>query len=280
MNIRPSPIAGTWYPGQSSTLTAQIEQFLAQAPVTIPTGDVKGIVVPHAGYCFSGATAAFAFNCLQHIQPDVVAVVSPFHQPHTAPLLTTHYDAYETPLGIVPVAHDLVRQLGHALDTQAGLSLTPLGADREHALEIELPFLQHVLGGFDLLPIMMSRQTESVARALGQALTTILNGKNSLLVASSDLSHFYTQELAVKFDKALLDRLAAFDPSGVLWADSEGTGFACGRGAIAAVLWAARGLGANRVKVLKHATSGEVTGDYSAVVGYGTAVIWEENDNA
>jgi AmmeMemoRadiSam system protein B len=112
---------------------------------------------------------------------------------------------------------------------------------------------------------------------VGDALTEILSGRNALLVASSDLSHFYPQPIAQKLDNEILRRIEALDPESIIKAEDEKIGFACGRGAIAAVLWAARQLGANQVRVLHHATSGDVTGGYDRVVGYGAAVVLKSN---
>ncbi len=275
MNIRPSPIAGTWYPGQADALTRDLDRYLNQAETAVPDGKIWGVVVPHAGYRYSGPVAAYGFNCLRGLQPDLVVVISPLHSVHRPPLLTTSHDAYETPLGLLPVEKTAVSQLNDALHKRIGTSLTTIANDREHSLEIELPFLQHILGQFRLLPIMMRQQSKKMARGLGQALADILRGRRALLVASSDLSHFYPQSQAKKLDDEVLRRLEAFDPEGVIDAEDEGVGFACGRGAIAATLWAAQELGANEVSVLHHATSGDVTGDFNSVVGYGTAVIWE-----
>jgi len=278
MNVRPSPIAGSWYPRHPEALTWELDQYLDQARVKPPSGKVWGIVAPHAGYYYSGPVAAYAFKCLQGLQPDLVVVVSPFHYDHSAPLLTTAYDAYKTPLGLVKVDAQAVTELDRALRERFAEGLTPLQRDPEHALEIELPFLQHILGQFRLLPVMIQDQRLPVAKALGQALAATLQGREALLVASSDLSHFYPHKLACQLDAELLRRLEAFDPQGVMEAGIEGVGFACGCAAIAAVLWAAGQLGANRVKILRHATSGDVTGDFDAVVGYGAALIWEESE--
>ena len=278
MNIRPSPIAGSWYPGQAGSLTHDLDHYLSQAQMEPPAGKIWGVVVPHAGYRYSGPVAAYGFNCLRGLQPNLVVVISPLHSMHRAPLLTTAHDAYETPLGLVPVEKTAVSQLNEALHKQIGTVLPPIAHDREHSLEIELPFLQHILGQFRLLPIMIRQQSKPIAQGLGQALADILRGHNALLVASSDLSHFYPQSQAKNWDDELLRRLAAFDPDGVMDAEDEGVGFACGHGAIAAVLWATRELGANRISVLHQATSGDVTGDFSSVVGYGTAVIWQDMD--
>jgi hypothetical protein len=278
MNVRPSPIAGSWYPSQPEALTWELNQYLDQARVKPPGGKVWGIVVPHAGYVYSGPVAAYAFKCLLGLQPEVVAVISPFHHGHHAPLLTTAYGAYQTPLGLVEVDTQAVKELDQALRQRFDDGLTPLHHDLEHSLEIELPFLQHVLGRFCLLPVMIQDQRTPVAQALGQALAATLQGRQALLVASSDLSHFYPHQLACRLDAELLRRLEAFDPVGVMEAESEGVGFACGRAAIAAALWAARPLGANRVSILHHATSGDVSDDFDSVVGYGAALIWQETE--
>jgi len=147
-------------------------------------------------------------------------------------------------------------------------------ADKEHALEIELPFLQRVLSNdFKLLPIMVRAQEAEVARKLGLALGQVLKDQHALLVASTDLSHFYDQHTAKRFDAEMLKRFELFDPESIFEAEHTGKAFACGHAAVATVLWAARELGANKVQTLHHATSGDVTGDFSSVVGYGAAVI-------
>ena len=153
----------------------------------------------------------------------------------------------------------------------------PVAYDQEHSLEIELPFLQRALTGeFKLLPVMVRSQSAKVSQQLGLALAETLRGKNALIVASTDLSHFYTQKEALVFDTEMLRRVESFSPEEVFSAEKEKQGFACGLGALTAVLWAAKALGGDTVKVLRHATSGDVTGDYSSVVGYGAAAILKQ----
>lgn len=275
MDIRPSPIAGTWYPGNPDRLMRTVDDFLNRADTAVPPGKIWSLIVPHAGYRYSGQVAAHAFTCLKGLQPELVVVVSPLHQMHHASLLTTAHDAYETPLGVVEVDRAAVEQVRQALQ-KLGVGLTAVSHDQEHALEIELPFLQQVLGNFKLLPIMIRNQDSRIVQMLAQTLAKTLTGRSAILIASSDLSHFYPQALANEFDGEILRRVAAFDPQGVLTAEEEHVGFACGRGAIAAVLWAAKALGANRVTVLNYATSGDATGKFDSVVGYGAAVIWQE----
>jgi AmmeMemoRadiSam system protein B len=155
-----------------------------------------------------------------------------------------------------------------------GIHLSPITNDPEHSLEIELPFLQRSLvGEFTLLPVMVRAQEPKVSKGLGKALASVLRGQDALLVASTDLSHFYTQAVANALDAEMLAQIEAFSPDGAFEAEKSGKGSACGLGALAAVLWAAQELGADTVKILHHATSGDVTGDFSSVVGYGAAVI-------
>jgi AmmeMemoRadiSam system protein B len=210
--------------------------------------------------------------------PDLVAVLSPMHQAYYEPLLTTAHKAYSTPLGQIPVDKEAVAVLDAQLKEILGYGLKLVAYDQEHSLEIELPFLQRALvGDFRLLPVMVRAQSPRTSQQLGVALADTLRGKNALLVASTDLSHFFTQKEALAFDTEMLHRIESFSPEQVFLAEEQKKGFACGLGALTAVLWAAKELGADTVKVLRHATSGDVTGDYSQVVGYGAAVIMKNN---
>jgi AmmeMemoRadiSam system protein B len=274
VDVRPSPIAGTWYPGTPEALARELDGFLKPPEAGQPAGELIGVIVPHAGHRYSGPIAGRAFELMRGRTPGIVAVVSPMHTPAPAPVLTSGHEAYRTPLGDVPVDAEAVRALSAALGKRAGFPLFPVRNDREHSLEIELPFLQRVLGDFRLLPVMLFDQRESTARELGAALAETLAGRNALLVASSDLSHFYPDSAARVLDSEMLRRVAAFDPQAVIRAEDDEAGFACGRAAIAAVLWAAGGLGANRVSPVAYGTSGDVTGDSTSVVGYGAAAVW------
>ncbi len=276
MEVRPSLIAGRWYPGDPEILVWELDQYLKQAEVCSPPGNVWGVVVPHAGYHYSGGVAAHAFKCLRGLNPDLVVVISPLHHAHPARIVTTAYDAYTTPLGFIEVDTQMLERLDHRLQARHGYGMAWLERDGEHALEIELPFLQQIVGQFRLLPVMMRDQRLETAKTLGLTLAEIVKGQNVLFVASSDLSHFYPQTEASALDQEMLHRLEAFDPEGILQAERDGRGYACGRGAMAATLWATQALGADRVTILDHATSGDISGDYEAVVGYGAAVIWQE----
>ncbi|NIS82404.1 MAG: AmmeMemoRadiSam system protein B [Anaerolineales bacterium] len=279
-DIRPSSIAGTWYPGQPEALSQSIDHYLQAAEPLQIDGEVIGLITPHAGHRYSGHVAAHAFHCLQESEPKIVSVLSPLHSPHPAKVLTTAHEAYATPLGTVTVDDELLQHLETELTENWGIKISRLRNDNEHSLEIELPFLQRsITQPFKLLPIMMRDQSKATAEAVGKSLASVLADHAILIIGSTDLSHFYPQEVAEKFDKEILQRLQAFDPSGILAAEEQGIGFACGRGAMAASLWAAKNLGADSVRVLKYATSGDVTGDFQSVVGYAAAVIYRKDDH-
>lgn len=272
-DIRPSPIAGTWYSGDAQRLRHQVETYLKEARLPSLQGEVVGVVAPHAGHRYSGRTAGHAFAAVRGQSPEVVAVLSPFHAMHSADLITTAHQAYATPLGVVPVDREAVQALEQEL-TEHHLALTRVAYDGEHSLEIELPFLQVALqGDFRLLPLMVRSHSPKVLEALGQCLAKVLKDRRALLVASTDLSHFYPERIAHQLDAEMLRRLESFDPAALLEAEMTGKGFACGVGAVAATLWTARALGANRVVILHHSTSADETGDSTAVVGYGAAAV-------
>ena len=275
LDVRPSPIAGTWYEGKAEALARTVDEYLDRARLPALDGEVVAVIAPHAGHRYSGAVAGYAFAALRARSPQIVAVISPFHSLAPYPLLTTAHDAYGTPLGNIEVDKAALAELSQVL---VDIPITAVRADREHSLEIELPFLQRTLAGdFKLLPIMIHAQQVDVARKLGLALAKVLESRNALLVASTDLSHFHDQGTAERFDREMLRRFESFDPESIFEAEQSGKAFACGHAAVAAVLWAARELGANKVKTLQHATSGDVMGDYSSVVGYGAAVVLRTN---
>lgn len=273
-DVRPSPIAGKWYPADKELLAESVDEYIQSARLPEINGEILGIVAPHAGHLYSGPIAGYAFAALRGLKPEVVVIVSPMHYPYPQPFLTSAHAAYQTPLGIVYIDQAIVQLIQNQMAAELDLELTQVGNDQEHSLEIELPFLQRVLDTrFQIVPIMVREYNPRRIRIFGNIIAKALLGKKFILVASTDLSHFYPQEQAEIFDKEFLRRLETFDAESVLRAEDEGKAFACGRSAVAAVMWAAKDLGANHMQVLHYGTSGNVTGDYSQVVGYAAAVI-------
>ncbi len=271
--IRPSPIAGTWYTADAVQLRAQVTGYLDAARLPAIDAQVLGVVTPHAGLRYSGGTAGHAFAAVRGAQPELVVVVSPMHAHYPGSVLTSAHRAYATPLGNVWLDQVILARLDDTLAAE-GVDLIAVANDGEHSLEIELPFLQVALAGeFKLLPLMLRTTSPLVARRVGHALAGVLAGRRALLVASTDLSHFYPEELANQLDGEMLRRMKTLTPDQLFEAERTGKGFACGVAAVAAVLWAARELGADRLEILHHSTSADGTGDRTSVVGYGAAVV-------
>ncbi|NPV08010.1 MAG: AmmeMemoRadiSam system protein B [Anaerolineae bacterium] len=265
--IRPAQFADDqWYPSSAARLRRQIESLLAEAPF-MDLGRPLGLVVPHAGIRFSGGVAAQAYRQIEGQIYDPVVILSPLHRRPLGPYAVTSYRYYSSPLGLVPVDEDLVTALGSVLP------VTRVSVDEEHSLEIQLPFLQHTLGQFDLLPIMMGDQSPSSGQALASALAPLLRERQPLVVASSDLSHFHDYDTAVELDRGLIERLEAYDPDGLARMLERGEAEACGGGPIYTAMLLCRALGATRVRVLQYANSGDVWMDRSRVVGYVSAVL-------
>jgi AmmeMemoRadiSam system protein B len=267
--VRRSVIAGSWYPGTEAQLLKTVQGYLDNVEKEELDGELVGLISPHAGYIYSGQVAAYAYKQLDGALYDAVAVISPVHHMLMGRFAITNATAYETPLGLVEVDGELVEAMDREID------LTRVSQDNEHSLEIQLPFLQAVLDEFKLLPIMMGDQELSSCQKLGAALAKVLKGKNALLVASTDLSHFHSYGTAVRLDEIVLERVGAYDPEGLANDLRRGKCEACGGGPVIAVMLAAQGLGANRAKVLKYMNSGDVTGDHSQVVGYMAAALYQ-----
>jgi len=267
-SVRRSVIAGSWYPGDPERLQAKIATFLDKVPPHPQEGELTGLIVPHAGYMYSGQVAAYAYAQVRHQAFSRVVIVSPVHRIYPGRFAVTDKTYYETPLGLVPVDADLLQAV------ERHVTLERVSRDQEHSLEIQLPFLQHVLGDFALTPIMMGKQDWESAATLGRALARAIGKQKLLLVASTDLSHFHRYEAAVQLDQVVLDRVSAYDPKGLARDLSTHKAEACGGGPVMAVMIAAKELGANRAVVLKYENSGDVTRDRTSVVGYTAAALF------
>jgi len=283
-NVRRSVIAGSWYPGDPKRLRAMIAGFLDNVPQQPLDGELVGLIAPHAGYMYSGQVAAHAYAQLRDYVPgsprqgyafSKVVVVSPVHRMYPGRFAVTDKAYYETPLGLAPVDAELVQAI------ERRVNLSRVSQDMEHSLEIQLPFLQDVLGDFALAPIMMGEQDWDSAVELGQALAEAIEGEAAvlgardrvLLVASTDLSHFHRYQVAVQLDQMVLDRITAYDAEGLARTLSAHKAEACGGGPVLAIMVAAEKLGANHSVLLKYMNSGDVTGDRSSVVGYAAAAL-------
>lgn len=263
--VREPILAGSWYPASQAELLAAVSRHMDAARTGALPGRVVALAAPHAGYIYSGAVAGAAFAQVRGLAYDTVVVVAPSHR--AAFTGVSVYDAgpFRTPLGDIPLDRDFIAALQAAEPLVRGL---PEAHSREHSLEIELPFLQAALSRFRLVPLLMGDQGPDTVRRLAAALAACARDKRVLLVASTDLSHFHQRSVAEKLDNALRQQVEAFAPQGVLACLTDGSCEACGGGPLAAVMLAARQLGADKATVLAQADSSQATGDVNNVVGY------------
>ncbi|MFB3926650.1 MAG: AmmeMemoRadiSam system protein B [Syntrophales bacterium] len=275
--IRKSAIAGTWYPGSSRVLAAEIEKYFRNVPKSPPRGYVVSLIAPHAGYVYSGQVAAYAYKEVRGQAYDSVVIIGPSHRAYFPGCSVCSRGGFETPLGIVPVDSATA---GRIIAAGLTISDTPDVHEQEHSIEIQLPFLQVALGTFQFVPILMGRQDRKTCEDLAEALVGAVVGRNILIVASSDLSHYHPYDEAVRMDSGILKCIEEIRPDDLLKDMERGLSEACGGGPVAAAMKAAKKLGADRAAVLRYANSGDVTGDRSSVVGYAAAMIYKRWSNS
>jgi len=271
MTIRRAAVAGSWYPGAPAAIAAEVESYLAAAsPPPVP-GRLVALISPHAGLRYSGPVAAHGYGLLRGRPVLTVVLVGPSHRAAFDGVAIHARGAFETPLGRVPIAEDVAAAL---LEAGPVLVDDPLVHRDEHSLEMQLPFLQHVVGDLRLVPILMGSQSRREADALAEALARGLAGREVLLVASSDLSHYHPAPVANRLDAVVTDCVERFDPEGLMDRLERHHDSACGGGPMVAVMKAAKSLGADKATILRYADSGDAgEHDKSRVVGYLSAAF-------
>ncbi len=263
--IRQPVVAGSFYPAKRHVLEEMVDKFLMEAEPPSIEGELIALIVPHAGYIYSGSVAAFGYKLLMDKEFDIVVVIGPSHHLNFAGSSIYNVGDYLTPLGRVRVDRELCNRI---IAENKRITYNRLAHLREHSLEVELPFLQRVLGDFPLIPIVMGDRSVESCVALAKALARQLKGKNALIIASSDMSHYHEYELAKLIDARTLRLIEKFSPLELLNEIASGDAQLCGGGPVVATMMTAQRLGADRMKVLKYANSGDTAGDRSRVVGY------------
>lgn len=269
-NVREPAVAGTFYPSSPIQLKNELQLLLDVNKPDESYNNVFGIVSPHAGYIYSGRTAAFAYNAVKEKKIDTVVIISPSHREYFPGISIYNGDAYRTPLGDLPIDKKMCAELSR--DSKF-IFESVQGHRNEHALEVQLPFLQMIYSGFKIVPIVMGDQRKIFVEGLAEKIAEIVNDR-TLVIASSDLSHFYTKKEADKLDSVVEKNIAEFNYKQLLHDLDSKNCEACGGGPIAALMNAAGIKGIKKSKVLSRTDSGDVTGDDSEVVGYLSAVIY------
>ena len=280
-DVRAPAYAGSWYEGNPDRLRASVENYMESAKFTHGTGKIIGIISPHAGHVYSGSVAGYAYKHIIGEKFDTVIVVAPNHSDPSLNFSSVYTrGGYDTPLGLVPVDVESAKAVvdfgksDNIKDSDLG-HLPGFGGRMEHSLEIQLPFLQVALGEFKLVPIVVGDRDQGMKSCslLAEAIVSAVKGKNALIIASSDLSHFHDVETLKKMDNIVREHIESYDPEGLLKDMASGKCEACGGLPIAAVMMACKKLGATKARVLHMANSGDVSGDYSSAVGYLAAVL-------
>lgn len=268
--VREPAVAGMFYPSSPSKLASEIKAHLDCVNLAKPYEKVFGIVSPHAGYAYSGKTAAHVYKAVQNKSYNTVIIISPSHREYFPGVSIYGGDAYKTPFGEIELDKEMIAKL----IAEKGYIFEGMNGHRsEHALEVQLPFLQTVLKGFKLVPIVMGDQRKSFVDTLAEKLAQVVDDE-TLIVASSDLSHFHSKAEADRLDSKVEKKISEFDYEGLLSDLENQECEACGGGPIAVLLKTANLKGVHNVEILSRTDSGDVSGDNSEVVGYLSAVVF------
>lgn len=270
MQIRQTAVAGSFYPSDPSRLSAMIEAMLADAEMPAVQGIPVAAIAPHAGYVYSGPVAACTYRVIQEQQPAHVIVVAPSHRARFQGASVIPSGEYASPERNIRI-HE---SMAGALLSSKYTAYIPEAHEMEHSLEVQIPFLSHVLKDFDLVPVVLGTEDPAICQHLGEVLANIIKDTDTtMLIISTDLSHFHSYEKAREKDLALIEALRTMDPLQVHDVITTRKSEACGAGPLYTGLYAARKLGATSLEVLKYANSGDTAGPRDEVVGYLSALL-------
>lgn len=275
-SIQKPVVAGSFYPAESILLAGQIDKYLKDAGAEAVPGDIIALISPHAGYIYSGPVAAFGYKAISGRRYDTVVIIGISHHVLFDGVAYLGKDFYRTPLGDVPVDLEFTRKLAKA--EKNALCEDPRAYKEEHSAEVQIPFLQASLKDFKIVVLLMGRPDYTTCTRLARGLVKVIkeSGRKVLIVASTDLSHFYQYDDAAAKDRVTLSELLKFDAGRLAESVSAGECELCGSAPVVTALIAGKDLGADRIRVLKYANSGDTAGDRSRVVGYASVVIYKE----
>lgn len=264
--LREPVVAGTFYEKSKEGLLKQILELKKDAPVEKVLA--KGIMVPHAGYMYSGKVAAETFNSVEI--PDTVIILGPNHTGVGVPVSIYGEGAWKTPLGDLQIDKNMASDIMKA----AGITHQDRTAHaREHSIEVQIPFLQQINSSIKFVPISLAQPSRDELKLLAKALAHVLDDSQALIVASSDLTHYEPADVVKKKDKMVIDAILKLDPDTMTDAVEKNDITMCGWMPVYVMLLACKELGATDAKLVRYMTSGDVTGETEQVVGYGGMII-------
>ena len=270
--IREPVCAGTWYDQKKEVLSRRLDSFLEQAQsADAPSEGIAGIIAPHAGYLYSGPVAAHAYRLVQGKDYDAVVVIGTSHRHRFDGCSIYLQGGYRTPLGIA----EIDESLASALSQSTGFRYIARAHKEEHSVEMQIPFIQKVLPGTKIVPIVMGVPSKRTISVLAEGLAENLAGKKILLVASTDMSHFFPKEKANAVDKETMAHIEALDTETLMKKLSRNENIMCGGGPVCSMILCAKKAGNPHLKILKYMDSSQAGSSEERVVGYVAAVLYE-----
>lgn len=263
-------VAGSFYPSNPEKLMHDIDLYLEEAKGHVLTEDIVALISPHAGYVYSGPVAAYAYKQLQGRSVDLAVVLAPSHRARFDGASVIPGGSYITPLGEVEIDKAVCERLLE----ENKFSFLQRVDEAEHSLEVQVPFLQRVLRKFTIVPIIIGCIDIDNCKEISKSIVAVLKERKSfVMILSTDLSHYYSYNKARSIDHVFIKALEAFDENELYEVLSSGEAQACGEGPVLTGIMASKALGANAVRVLQYATSGDTAGGKDQVVGYLAAAI-------
>lgn len=271
MYQRKPAVAGAFYSAGKNDLKKSVDSYLNNAELPELNGDIVGLISPHAGYIYSGPIAAYSFKAIKDSDYELAVVLAPSHRARFEGASVIPEGIYETPLGDVEIDSETGRKL---MDKQGFKFLKEVHAV-EHSLEVQVPFLQRVMGEFKIVPVIVGTTDMTACGLIAEGLSSILKveKRKFIIVISTDLSHYYSYNSAVSKDGQFIESLKTFDEKGIKDLLASGKSEACGEGPLLTGVMLCKELGAAGVSILKYGNSGDTAGDRSQVVGYLSAAF-------
>lgn len=276
MQIRTPAVAGMFYPNEKKELKKVIKEcFLHNfGPGKIPPSNIKkkifGVICPHAGYVYSGPIACNSFYEISSDLPDLFIIIGPNHWGIGSSVATMIDTKWETPLGEVEVDSEIAEEISKLTDV---IEIDNFSHSREHSLEVQIPMLQEIAANFKIVPIALINQSKEIAIKVGTAVAKIAQKNKVMIIGSSDFTHYESNEFAYEQDSALIKPILELDVDRFYDILHKKNISACGYGAIASTMIACKEIGATKGELLKYATSGDISGNKSSVVGYGSIIF-------
>ncbi len=271
--VKEPAVAGAFYPADKQALTAMVDDFLSRAKTTPVEGKLIALIAPHAGYQYSGQVAAYAYRHLQERPVDTVILIGPSHYAEVNGAVVYASGGMRTPLGTIKINDRLAKKL---IDPKAGVTASTSAFEKEHSIEVQLPFLQRTLTRFTIVPVLIGRPTQESFDSLIRSLTSIVaENPKTIIIASTDLSHYHDYRTAKKMDGTVTNAVARMSVEDLEQRLRSSEGEMCGGYAVLVAMAAARRLGATNGVLFNAANSGDVTNDRTRVVGYAALGLYK-----